>query len=188
MHLPADAVRGLIEAPLPALPPGVPPERFKQAMRQLAGTVCIITVAHGAQRGGLAATSVVSVAAQPAEILVAVNQSSSSWPLLARSGRFGVNLLAAEQKALAMRFAGMDGSKGEARYAGGDWVQSAEGVWLLRQAPAALACEVAGIWERHSHALVVGRVTGVQMTGEAARPPLLYWQAQYGRFQAEDDA
>lgn len=188
MSVQAGGLLGMEEVSESALPRGASPARFKQAMRHLAGTVCVITVADDTERGGLAATSVVSVTAEPAEILVAVNQASSSWPLLARSRRFGVNLLAAEQKSLAMRFAGADGSKGEARYAGQDWLESPEGVWLLRQAPAALACEVAGIWERHSHALVVGRVTAIHLGAESSVSPLLYWQAQYGCFQKQGQA
>ncbi len=162
----------------------VPPERFKQAMRHLAGTACVITVAQGGVRSGLTATSVVPVAAEPAEVLVAVNQSSSSWPLLAGSRRFGVNLLSAAQQRLAMQFAGVGGCKGEARYAGHDWLEAAEGIWLLRQASAALACEVADVWVRHSHALVIGRVTAIHMGAEPEASPLLYWQGQFGRFES----
>lgn len=180
----ADAGCGVAAESRDAASLAVPPARFKQAMRHLAGTACVITVAEGGARSGLTATSVVPVAAEPAEVLVAVNQASSSWPMLARSRRFGVNLLAASQQALAMQFAGTDGRRGEARYAGHEWVESAEGVWLLRQAPAALACEVAEIWVRHSHALVVGRVMAIHMAEGPAESPLLYWQAQYGRFQA----
>lgn len=164
------------------MPPGVSPSRFKQAMRHLGGTACVITVADGAIRGGMTATSVVSVAAEPAEILVAVNQGSSCWPLLERSGRFGVNLLSCEQQALAMQFAGVGGLKGEARYAGFEWRETLDGVSLLAQAPAALACEVADVWVRHSHALVVGRVTAIHMASAQTATPLLYWQGQYGSF------
>ncbi len=182
MNTQADAECGVSES-VDAAQRSVSPACFKQAMRHLAGTVCVITVADGDERGGLAATSVVSVAAEPAEIMVAVNQASSSWPLLARSQRFGVNLLSTQQQGLANQFAGVDGRKGAERYAGHDWVQSEAGVWLLRQAPAALACEVAGIWERHSHALVIGRVVDVHFGEATDASPLLYWQAHYGSFK-----
>ena len=158
-------------------------EQFKQAMRHLGGTANVITVEHEGRRSGLTATSVTSVAADPAEVLVCVNQSSSSWPLLRDSGLFGVNILGAEQAGLALQFAGFKGEQGEARYAGHDWLRTEHGVWLARQAPAALACQVVEIVERHSHALVLGRVLQVHHAEQVQDSPLLYWQGRFGRFQ-----
>ena len=62
---------------------------FRTAMRQLAGGVSVITAAHGDERTGLTATSVVSISMDPAELLISVNQNSSSWPVIEKSGKFG---------------------------------------------------------------------------------------------------
>lgn len=162
---------------------GVSADQFKQAMRHLGGTANVITVEHEGRRSGLTATSVTSVAADPAEVLVCVNQSSSSWPLMRDSGLFGVNILGSDQAALALQFAGFKGEQGEARYAGHDWVRTEHGIWLARQAPAALACQIVEVIERHSHALVLGRVLQVHHAEQAQDSPLLYWQGRFGRFQ-----
>lgn len=169
---------------------GIDAPTFRQAMRQLAGGVCAISVSDSeGRRSGMTVTSVVSLSLQPAELVVSINQSSSSWPLMARSGRFGVNVLDAGQAAIAQRFAGVGGVQGADRYQGADWQQTADGIWLLADAPVALACVVEQVWMRHSHALVVGRITqavGRALDGQAeAVPPLLYWHGRYGGFAAD---
>ena len=165
--------------------PGVSAEQFKFAMRHLGGTANVITVEHQGQRSGLTATSVTSVAADPAELLVCVNQSSSSWPLMRDSGLFGVNILGIEQAGMALQFAGFKGEQGDARYAGHDWLRTEHGIWLARQAPAALACQIVDVIERHSHALVLGRVLQVHHAEQEQDSPLLYWQGRFGCFQGQ---
>lgn len=163
---------------------GITPAAFKQAMRHLGGTACVITVSHENMLGGLTATSVTAVSAEPAEILVCVNQSSSAWPLLRDSGLFGVNVLGAEQRQLAEQFAGVGGLKAAERYQGHAWRRSPQGILLAEEAPAALACETVHIVERHSHALVFGRVLHVHHAQLTSASPLLYWNAGFGQFIA----
>lgn len=163
---------------------------FRQAMRCLAGGVCVITASDGHEGGdglgrtGLTATSVMSLSVDPAELVVSVNQNSSTWPVLLAARRFGVNVLAADQVDVAQRFAGIDGLRGPQRYAGARWERTGEGVWLLTDALTAFACTVAQMWVHHSHALVVGRVDAIttarSTSGEATDRPLLYWHGAYG--------
>lgn len=156
--------------------------RYKQGMRHLAGAISVITADFQGQRSGLTVTSVSSVSVDPPELLVCINVEASAWPLIEKSGRFGVNVLHAEQEALALRFAGAGGVKGEQRYETAPWSQH-QGVWLLDEAAVAFACEVEEIVMCHSHAVVVARVLQIQATEGAAPAPLLYWQGQFGTLQ-----
>jgi len=165
---------------LQALPAAsVDPGGFRQAMRQLAGGVCVITAAHGGARTGMTVTSVLSVAMDPPELLVSVNQSASSWPVMQAGRRFGVNVLAGHQGEVAQRFSGQGGLQGEQRYEGALWQRTADGVWLLDGALAALACELVDVHHHRGHALVIGRITGLRIQ-PPAHGPLLYWQGGYG--------
>lgn len=150
---------------------------YKKAMRHLAGSPCVITASYQGQRSGLTASSVTSVAIDPAELLVCINQKVSAWPLIEKSGYFGVNILKHSQQAIAERFAGIGGLHAEQRYKGEEWVEH-NGVWLLAQAPAALVCKVSEIIVRHSHAIVLGAVEYVHLT-DTTDPALLYWQGQF---------
>lgn len=152
-------------------------DAFRQGMRQLAGGVCAITVGQGAERGGLVATSVTALSADPPSLLVCVNRAASAWPLLQRHDRFGVNLLARHHLPLARRFSGMDGARGAERYADPGWETQGEGPPLLADALVAFDCAVEERIERHSHAILIGRVLrGTPVREEAA---LVYLRGQY---------
>jgi len=158
---------------------------FRAAMRHLAGGVSVITVGRGEEISGMTVSSVSSLALDPASLIVSVNRGTSSWPLLARERVFGVNILAADQLAIAERFAGRGGEKGAARFAGADWRRRVSGVPLLVGALAAIDCEVEEIIERHSHAVVIGRVLHLDVAPPSAA--LAYWQGGYVAVERDDD-
>src|SRR5262249_26014858 len=104
---------------------------FRQAMRDLAGGVTVVTVGKGAGINGFTATSVTSLCLYPPRVLVCLAQSSSSWNVLQRHRCFGINLLRDEEHGLADRFAGRDGLKGAARFAGVRWTTMLTGAPVL---------------------------------------------------------
>jgi flavin reductase (DIM6/NTAB) family NADH-FMN oxidoreductase RutF len=159
---------------------------FRSAMRHLAGGVSVITVGRGKEITGMTVTSVSSLSVDPPTLIVSINRQSSSWPLLKRHGFFGVNILNADQLDVAERFTGKDGLKGADRFAGAEWVTRASGVPLLVGALAAVDCEVEEIVERHSHAIVIGRVLDIQQSSRTAA--LAYWQGQYVAIDQNEDA
>ncbi|KQT86103.1 flavin reductase family protein [Aurantimonas sp. Leaf443] len=163
------------EAALPEPAPGL-----KRAMRQLVGAVCVVTAGREGARTGATVTSAHSLSVDPETMLVSINRSSSTWPVIAATGAFCVNLLAADQQDVADRFAGRGGLKGEQRYEGADWRALATGSGALVGALASIDCEVDHVVERYSHALIFGAVRAVVL-GET-RPALLYAQGRYGAF------
>src|ERR1700733_8479741 len=150
---------------------------FRGAMRHLTGGVSVITAGRGQDISGMTVTSVTSLSVDPPTLIVSVNREASSWPLLKRHGFFGVNILAADQIEVAERFAGKGGLKGVERFAGAQWTTRVSGVPLLVGALSAIDCEAEDIIERHSHALVVGRVLDIQTSQRTAA--LAYWQGRY---------
>ncbi len=159
---------------------------FRGAMRHLTGGVSVITVGRGTDITGMTVTSVSSLSVDPPTLIVSVNRESSSWPLLKSHGCFGVNVLTADQLDVAERFSGKDGLKGAARFAGAQWITLASGVPLLAGALAAIDCEVEDVVERHSHAIVIGRVLDMQSSRRGAA--LAYWQGQYVAIDRDEDA
>jgi len=159
---------------------------FRGAMRQLTGGVSVITAGRGRDISGMTATSVSSLSVDPPTLIVSINRSASSWPLLKRYGFFGVNILTSDQIDIAERFAGKGGLKGAERFAGAEWNTRASGVPLLVGALAAIDCEVEEIVERHSHAILIGRVKDLQVSSRTAA--LAYWQGQYVAIDRDEDA
>jgi flavin reductase (DIM6/NTAB) family NADH-FMN oxidoreductase RutF len=159
---------------------------FRSAMRQLTGGVSVITAGRGRGISGMTVTSVSSLSVDPPALIVSINRESSSWPLVKRYGFFGVNILTPDQIDIAERFTGKGGLKGADRFAGAGWMTRASGVPLLVGALAAIDCEVEDIVERHSHAIVIGRVLDVAVSARTAA--LAYWQGRYVAIDQDEDA
>ena len=158
---------------------------FRQAMRHLPAGVCVISIGEGAERTGLTATSVSSLSVDPPTMLVSVNRASSSYEALTRHRAFGVNVLAAEHQAVANAFAGHAGARGAERYAAGRWRTLTSGVCVLSDAVAAFDCEVEERIERHSHAIVIGRVRGLLVPGGPSA--LVYWRGEFDQLGWTDE-
>jgi len=158
---------------------------FRGAMRHLAGGLSVITAGRGSDISGMTVTSVSSLSVEPPSLIVSVNRAASSWPLLKRYGHFGVNILTADQIDVAEGFTGKGGLNGAARFAGAEWTTRASGVPLLVGALAAIDCEVEDIVERHSHAIVIGRVRDLQLSARTAA--LAYWQGRYVAIDQDED-
>lgn len=159
---------------------------FRRAMRQLTGGVSVITAGRGRDISGMTVTSVSSLSVDPPALIVSINREASSWPLVKRYGFFGVNILASDQIDIAERFTGKGGLKGADRFSGANWMTRASGVPLLAGALAAIDCEVEDIVERHSHAIVIGRVLDVAVSARTAA--LAYWQGRYVAIDQDEDA
>ena len=170
---PARPVAGLSEAPAHADAAAV-----KRALRALAGGVSVITAGRGEDRTGATVTSATGLSMDPPTMIVNINKGSSSWPVIRRHGHFCVNILADGQQAVANRFAGIGGIKGVARYEGAEWTTLVSGAPVLADALAAIDCEVEEVIERHSHAILLGRVLAV-LAGDGES--LVYHNGGYGR-------
>ncbi|KJC50155.1 monooxygenase [Bradyrhizobium sp. LTSP885] len=160
-------------------------EDFRGAMRHLTGGVSIITAGRGDDISGMTVTSVSSLSVDPPSLIVSINRAASSYQLIKRHGVFGVNILTADQLDVAERFTGKGGLKGADRFAGAEWTTRASGVPLLVGALTAIDCEVEEVIERHSHAIVIGRVLDVVASQRTAA--LAYWHGEYVAIDREED-
>jgi flavin reductase (DIM6/NTAB) family NADH-FMN oxidoreductase RutF len=160
-------------------------DEFRIAMRELAGAVSVVSCGQGERRTGFTATSVSSFSMDPPTLFVCVNRASSSWPVLRDADSFGVNILSASHREIAHRFAGGGGAEGARRYEGAHWITAATGAPLLSDALAAFDCSVDEIIERHSHAIIIGRIEAVRRRGGGGA--LVYWRGDYDQLGWSQD-
>jgi flavin reductase (DIM6/NTAB) family NADH-FMN oxidoreductase RutF len=153
------------------------PDQLKSAMRNFAGGVSVITAGSGDQRNGATVTSATALSMDPASMLISINRSSSIWPVISRFNHFCVNILSAQQQDIASRFAGVGGLKGVQRYSNASWSTLESGAAVLEGALASIDCAVEDVIERHTHAIVIGRVVAL-VTGQGE--PLVYHNGHYG--------
>ena len=156
-----------------------PADDFRSAMRRLASGVSVVTHGEGERRTGLTATSVSSLSADPPTLIVCVNRSASLYAQLRAGDSFGVNILGAQHADIADRFAGRNGVNGAERFREGRWIVTPDGVTLLADALAVFVCEAEDVIDRHSHAILIGRVRSA--VAGPADGALLYWGGAYDR-------
>lgn len=146
-------------------------------MRSLAGGIAIITAGRGELLSGMTVSSLVSLTVDPPTVLVSINSSASSWPLIEREGVVAANILTADHVALAERFSGRRGVSGPRRCNREQWTTLATGAPVLPDALAALDCEVERIVAHRSHLIVIGRVLQSRVSPDGSG--LTYWNGKY---------
>ncbi|ULJ74416.1 flavin reductase family protein [Rhizobium gallicum] len=151
-------------------------EGLKRALRALGGGVSIITAGEGETRTGATVTSATALSMEPPRMIVSLNRSSSTWPVVERYGHFCVNVVGEDQETLANQFAGRGGLKGPDRYRGAAWTRFRSGAPVLETAAAAIDCEVEEAIVRYSHAIVLGRVVGIRIGSGGS---LIYRDGRY---------
>lgn len=149
---------------------------FKQGMRRLAAGVSIIATAYEGVRHGLVATAVSSVSADPPTLLIGVSQTASAHDFIARSGRFSVNVLHADDRGLAETFSAP--ALRARRFDFGEWTTLETGAPVLATALTGFDCLVVQEARVASHTVFFGRIVGVRVR-EGAVDPLLFWDGAY---------
>jgi len=144
---------------------------FTSALSQAANGVSIVTTSDGERRAGLTVSSMCSVCADPALILVCVNSENEFCAVAEKTGHFVVNILNSEQQDLGMVFAGLGENTEADRFLTGSWSQLTTGSPMLKDALVALDCQLESSIKKGSHTIYFGQVVDVRTTrGE----PLLY--------------
>ena len=151
---------------------------FKQAMRQCAGAVALVTVGaeHG-KRTGLTVTSACSLSDSPPSLIVCVNRNASAHARIREEGAFAINFLHEDHALLALTFSGQKGVNGDDRFAFGQWTRGTTGTPVLQDAAATFDCVLAQEFETKTHSIFVGEVRAVSHSAEAR--PLVYLRSGF---------
>jgi len=142
---------------------------FRSALGMFATGVTIITArtADG-DLVGLTANSFNSVSLDPPLVLWSLSRSAASMVALSSGSHYAINILAADQKKLAERFAG----KSENRWADVEFIDGLSGAPLLAGAVATFECFNRSRYEEGDHVIFVGEVERCEH--RAGVSPLLF--------------
>lgn len=152
------------------------PADLKLAMRGFAQSVVIVsTVGEDGVRHAMAATAVTPLSMDPPSMLICINRSVSSHPVLESGAHFALNILHKEQLDVARACGGAE--KGEARFASGNWQADEQGVPYLADAQAAIICHQRQRISYGSHDIFIGDVQSVLLADHA--DPLVYFDGAY---------
>ncbi len=163
--------------PIKAKAPGFSQTEFRASLAMFATGVTIVTArAASGELIGLTASSFNSVSLTPPLVLWSLAQAASSMATFSAGSHYAINILAADQKALAERFAG----KREGRWTDVAFTESEAGLPLITGAAATFECFNRSRYEEGDHTIFVGEVERCRHR-EGASPLLFHG----GRFYTE---
>ena len=155
----------------PPLDTVVGAESFRNALRQFASGVTVITTRD--ERGhvhGMTATAFSSLSLDPPLVMIAVARGSRCHKLLMKLKRFGISFLSADQVELSRHFGGSPDPHLRPAYA------DLNEVAVLEGAIAKLSCRLDQAFEGGDHSIFTGLVIEAEI-GRGA--PLIHFDGRY---------
>ena len=160
-----------------ARPPDFSSREFRASLGMFATGVTIVTARTASgELVGLTANSFNSVSLDPPLVLWSLSRAAGSMAAFSNGMHYAINVLTAEQQALAEQFA----ARGGDRWAGVAFSEGVSGAPLLAGAAATFECFNRSQYIEGDHVIFVGEVERCAHRAEAS--PLLY---HGGRFYAE---
>jgi 3-hydroxy-9,10-secoandrosta-1,3,5(10)-triene-9,17-dione monooxygenase reductase component len=141
---------------------------LRAAFGRFATGVALVTAEDDGTPVALIVSSFAAVSLQPPLVSFCVGRGSMTWQRMRRAGRCTINVLAARHAGFVRRAA----PRGADRFAEPD---------VLRNALAAIECELESEHAAGDHWIVVGRVRRLRVSAEAQ--PLIHFAGRFGEFQ-----
>lgn len=147
-------------------------DAFRTACAQFAtGVVAVTASADGLAFGGTV-NSFTSLSLDPPQVIVCLARTSTTWSAIERSRAFAVNVLAADQLAVARLLASKDPAK-MTRIATRPGVR---GLPLIEGALSSFECTLAEAIPSGTHVVLIGRV--LRARSEGAGAPAVFFRSQ----------
>jgi 3-hydroxy-9,10-secoandrosta-1,3,5(10)-triene-9,17-dione monooxygenase reductase component len=151
---------------------------IKSAMSRFTTGVTVVTTHFEGQDWGMTCNSFNTVSLEPAMVLWSIRKEAASHQAFTQSGTYLVNVLQADQKDAAMRFA--SGPQSE-RFANQSSERTAHKNIKLNDTVAWFECRLAQVVAAGDHDILIGEVTGY---GSQEGQGLVYANRQFGVLSA----
>ncbi|HWC87173.1 MAG TPA: flavin reductase family protein [Solirubrobacteraceae bacterium] len=148
-------------------------ELFREVFGHFATGVAVITGAGPSGTGGMTANAVCSLSLEPLLALVCFQEGARTLPIVRDAGRFGVNVLAADQEHLAGVFASKVPEEEKLESAEHTLV---EGVPVIAGALAWAVCDLRDLIAGGDHEIAIGEVIAM---GHGEGEPLIWYRGGY---------
>jgi flavin reductase (DIM6/NTAB) family NADH-FMN oxidoreductase RutF/quinol monooxygenase YgiN len=163
--------RGTLAVPPPRSASAQP--TFREVLGHFPSSITVITGLTDEGPVGFTCQSFSSLSLDPPLVVVLPGRSSTSWPRIAPTGRFCVNILAEDQEALSATFARSATDK----FGAIGWTPSPSGLPILDRVCAWIDCEIGSVHPGGDHLIVVGAVHDLATLSDSR--PLLYHRGDY---------
>ena len=146
------------------------PRQYRNTLGRFATGVTIVTALENGKPHGMTANAFVSVSLDPPLVLVSLDNRSYMRRILPAAGRYGVSVLAEDQRALSDHFSGRRVEGVQIRFV------SRAGAILVEGAIACFVVRVKDVHAAGDHTLYVGTVEYFE---EREDQPLLFYAGRY---------
>jgi flavin reductase (DIM6/NTAB) family NADH-FMN oxidoreductase RutF len=163
----------------------VDPEAMREAMRQWATGVTVVSSLHDGVRHGMTVSSFTSISLEPPLVLISLAKQARTHDLVQRSGVFGVTVLNQLQLEISDRFAGRT-TEDQDRFFDLDTFTLHTGVPFLTGGLSFLDCMVITSQEIGNNTLFIGQVIALQVGADGE--PLIYYSRGYRRLMHDEAA
>ena len=150
-------------------------DAFKAVMSGVATPVSIVTAISGGLPYGTTVSAFASLSMNPPMVLVSLDRMSETLESIRQSGRFGLNVLGADQACAAMAFAKKGGV---GKFNGIIW-HFETGLPRIPGAPGWIACTVADLVDGGDHVIALGHVDAAELSDGK---PLVYHRRAFGTY------
>lgn len=172
-----------IEQPLSAAPQKQAPN--PQLLRQTfslfpSGVACIGALVDGRQEALVASSFTVGVSFDPPLVSFAVQNSSTTWPVIARGERIGVSVMGSGHSAVCRQIASRDKAR---RFDGVETHVSSTGALFVHDSPVWLECSIYSQVPAGDHHVVLLEVEALGLN--PALNPLVVHRSGFSRVHEE---
>ncbi len=163
---------------------GVTQTEFRKAMGSFATGVTVITVDYEGEVHGMTANAFTSVSLDPLLVLVCVDHQARTHTHLHARKRFGVNVLAENQRTISEYYARPTPTHQNAEQeAGARFDRTQHGTPVLHGALAYLECRLHTAQDAGDHTIFIAEVEDVVVR---EGDPLLYFRSAYRQIGTEE--
>jgi flavin reductase (DIM6/NTAB) family NADH-FMN oxidoreductase RutF len=149
------------------------PELFREVFGRFVTGVAVVTSTGPGGAGGMTANAMCSLSLDPQLVLVCFENGARTLPLVREAGRFGLNVLTAEQEELAGVFAS---KMPESEKLDGVAHRIEHGVPLIDGCLAWAVCELVELIAGGDHTIAIGEVIAM---GVGDGEPLVWYSGRY---------
>ena len=146
---------------------------LRHAMSRLPTGVSVVTASGDSGPAGLTVGAAASLSLEPPLMLAALDRGSRTLGFVERAGRFGVNVLAAEQADLARQFASK--APHPEKWSGVEWGER-HGIPVIEGVVVWAACELRDLHDGGDHVVATGAVLELAAND---LDPLVFYRGEY---------
>src|ERR1700722_15516557 len=156
---------------------------YRETIGHFATGVAIVTAQSAEGPVGMTANALCSLSLDPLLLLVCIDNAARTLAPIEASGRFAVNVLRVEQRALADAFASKTRKQGH--FGGVAW-RLHQQVPVLEESLAWLVCDLRELHPGGDHTIGIGAVT--DMGQDVRGRPLVWYEGRYAALHDEGPA